>query len=230
MELERANDPTIHTNTDGVMFIDTTVRHVESGIIERCTHTQLGQQSSKWLEELTSLQTEKDPELVEIQVAQLILERAQSQCATCGKAWSEGRDVSTNGLGQQCVQCYQKCGRVKATDRDATNAVVIPVILRESTAPVDAYHYCQPKDILCNISGKWRKKIEEVCGRDTTRAREVALCMAKTVVAEATPASQAIWLDQFVEFEKMNGCDEWWCDCLQLLYQLFIYIHIYIQN
>ena len=41
--------------------------------------------------------------------------------------------------------------------------------------------------------------------------------MAKTVAAEATPALQAIWLDQFIEFEKMNGCDEWWCDFLQLL-------------
>jgi hypothetical protein len=190
LELERAHDPTIHTNTDGVMFIDTAVRHVESGVTERCTHTQLGQQSKKWLEELTSLQTEKDLELVEIQVAQLILERTQSQCATCGKAWSEGRDVGTNGLGQQCVQCYQKCGRMKMTEEDATNAVVIPIILREPTAPVDAYHYCQPEDILRNISGQWRRKVEEVCGRDTSRAREVALCMAKTVVAETTPVLQ----------------------------------------
>ena len=53
LELERANDPTIHTNADGVMFIDTAVRHVESGVTERCTHTQHGQQSRKSLEETT---------------------------------------------------------------------------------------------------------------------------------------------------------------------------------
>ena len=37
------------------------------------------------------------------------------------------------------------------------------------------------------------------------------------IVAETTPVLQAIWLDQFIEFERMNGCDEWWCDCLQLM-------------
>ena len=79
MEPERANDPTIHTNADGVVFIDTAVKHVESEVTERCTRTQHGQQSRKWLEELTSLQAEKDPELVEIQVAQLIWrERSRS--------------------------------------------------------------------------------------------------------------------------------------------------------
>jgi hypothetical protein len=217
LEFERTDDPAIHTNADGVIFIDTAVRHVNRGATEHGLRIQHGHQSKKWLEELTSLQTEKDPELVEIQVAQLILERAQSQCATCGNAWSEGREVGTDGLGQQCVQCYQKCGRTKVVEKDATNAVVIPVILRELTAPVGAHQSCQPEDILHNISGQWRKKVEKVCGRDTSRAKSVALCMAKTVVAETTPALQAIWLDQFIQFEKMNGCDEWWCDCLHLL-------------
>ena len=118
------------------------------------------------LEELISLQTDKDPELVEMQVAQLILERAQSQCATCGKAgWS---------IGQQCIQCYQKCGRMEI-EEDATNSVVIPVIMREPIAPVDAYRYCRPEDVLYNISHKWRKEVEKVCGFDTPRARKVAL-------------------------------------------------------
>ena len=90
LEFERTDDPVIHTNADGVIFIDTAVRHVNRGATEHGLRIQHGHQSKKWLEELTSLQTEKDPELVEIQVAQLILERAQSQCATCGMPGQKG--------------------------------------------------------------------------------------------------------------------------------------------
>ena len=123
---------------------------------------------------------DKDPELVEIQVAQLILERAQSQCATCGKAggsMGHNASISLDSIDvwpQQCIQCYQKCGRMEI-EEDATNSVVIPVIMREPIAPVDAYRYCRPEDVLYNISHKWRKEVEKVCGFDTPRARKVAL-------------------------------------------------------
>ena len=130
--------------------------------------------------------------------------------------WQSRMESRGWSVGQQCIQCYQKCDRVK-TAEDATNSVVIPVILRSSTAPKGAQHYCKPEEVLYNIIHNWRKEVEEVCGIDTPRAREVALCMVKTVVAETTAILQAIWLDQFIEFERLNGCDEWWCDCLQLL-------------
>lgn len=145
LELERANDLSIHTNADGVMLIATAVKHEGAGAAEsgKCSmRIQHGQESGRCLEELISLQTKQDPKLVEMQVAQLVLERAQSQCATYGKVWPNWRDVGTNCLGQQCVQCYQRCGRMEMAEEDATNTVVIPVIMREPISSVDAYHYC----------------------------------------------------------------------------------------
>ena len=173
-------------------------------------------ESDRWMEELlcsslTSFEEGMDPVQKRTRVAQLILERAQTQCMTCGKA---GRSVE-----QQCLSCYQQTGRMNTGEdvTDATNSIVIPVILRSAGAPENAHHYCRTEDVLCNISDSWRKEIEEICGVDTPRAREVALCMIRTVVTEPTPVLQAVWLDQFLEFERMNGGDEWWCECLQLV-------------
>ena len=173
-------------------------------------------ESDKWMEELlcsslTSFEEGMDPVQKRTRVAQLILERAQTQCMTCGKAGRSGE--------QQCLSCYQQTGRINTGEEvtDATNSIVIPVIPRSASAPENGQHYCRKEDVLCNIGDSWRKEIEEICGVDTPRAREVALCMIRTVVTETTPVLQAVWLDQFLEFERMNGGDEWWCECLQLV-------------
>ena len=239
----RTQDDAAGVNADGVMFIDTAKQHLK----ERGTFTEaelkalaeltphraeqstnafqveleamadgVVRESDRWMEELlcsslTSFEEGMDPVQKRTRVAQLILERAQTQCMTCGKA---GRSVE-----QQCLSCHQQTGRVNTGEdvTDATDSIVMPVILRSAGAPENAHHYCRTEDVLCNISDSWRKEIEEICGVDTPRAREVALCMIRPVVTEPTPVLQAVWLDQFLEFERMNGGDEWWCECLPLV-------------